>query len=926
MNFYDVVPTPLTTTKAIFTITNVGVTTGAIPVNATTGMVVGNLLAITDGTSTIVGTITAIVANTSVTLTTAAVLAGSAGGTMNTSAGIFAATKLNASPLTVNASTGQASVATTYTSTASLGAHTIWASYVPPTSSPINYTASAGNLIETVLKAAAVNVSAVSNTWGQSLNYTISVTSPQGGNPTGTVTAIETVSLAGQTTSGSTTVTVPSTIFLTTGMAVTGAGIPANTTIAVAGPTTITLSNAATATSSSVPLTFTIQRGNTGTLSIVGGVSETTITIPADTLNAGSHSLTFTYVDTSATPVYAQSSTTISQTVAAASTTVALASSAPGTSEVGQSLTFTATLAVTATNPPGTPGLPASGTVTFKNGTATLAIVTLTGSNVSSGPITVTYGTHIVVTYTTVGLLLGSHSITALYSGSGPASPNFGASTSAALTQVVAGQGSLGTLAPLAWTVGQAYPSTAIITYTRGGNAANAASVSTAPPSISTMTTASFVIQAVNGATINISVLSTTGFAVGQYLSISSGANSIGALVTAVGTNTLTIQTVYMVSGSVGSTMASGALIYVVPAAFGSPSNVLLPGLTVAVTTGTTLTVSGTPTTPGVYTTTVFVTDAAGVTVERTYTVTINAQATLGPIVVSTPAPPALPSYRSPYSGSITISGGTGPFTLLAITGGALPTGLAATLSGTHITISGTPTAIGTFNFTMNVKDAAGVVTSMPYSITIHPAVTSVALVSSSTTPLLGTGVTFTATVTSPVGTLTTGSFQFFLDGSSTPFATVALNGTTNHVTTPPLTTMTLGTHTVTATYIPPVNSTFGGSNSNTVTENVVNTMLALSASNTRPNPNQAVTFLATLTAVGASPSPSDVIKFYDNGVFIGSVSLSGSGPYTASLTTSFASGTNDITAVFPADISAGLDAASSPVVVVTVNGLRQGG
>ena len=346
--------------------------------------------------------------------------------------------------------------------------------------------------------------------------------------------------------------------------------------------------------------------------------------------------------------------------------------------------------------------------------------------------------------------------------------------------------------------------------------------------------------------------------------------------------------------------------------------------MTIAVTNGTTLTVSGTPTMPGTYTARIFVTDAAGVTVERTYTITINAQATLGSLVVTTPAAPALPSYRAAYSGTIAITGGTGPLTLQPISG-ALPTGLTARLSGTNVIISGTPTAIGTFNFTVNVKDATGVISSASYSITINPAVTAVALVSSSANPLLGSNVTFTATVTSAVAIPTTGSVQFFLDGSSTPFATVTLPGT-NRLTTPPLNSMALGAHTVTATYIPAVGSTFGGSNSNTLNENVVNTALTLVASTTSPNPNASVTFTATLTTVGGFPSPGDVIYFYDNGVLIGSRTLSGTDPYTAILTTNFASGTNVITAVFAADPTADLDAATSPGVTVRVNGLRQGG
>ena len=93
-------------------------------------------------------------------------------------------------------------------------------------------------------------------------------------------------------------------------------------------------------------------------------------------------------------------------------TTTAVTSSA-ASSVVGQAVTFTAI--VTASSPGlGTP----TGTVAFKDGTTTLATETLTGG---------------ATTFTTSGLALGTHSITAVYGGS----TNFVTSTSAALSQIV---------------------------------------------------------------------------------------------------------------------------------------------------------------------------------------------------------------------------------------------------------------------------------------------------------------------------------------------------------------------------------------------------------------------------------------------------------------------------------------------------------
>ena len=76
------------------------------------------------------------------------------------------------------------------------------------------------------------------------------------------------------------------------------------------------------------------------------------------------------------------------------------------------------------------------------------------------------------------------------------------------------------------------------------------------------------------------------------------------------------------------------------------------------------------------------------------------------------------------YSGTIGITGGSSAFSNLTATG--LPAGLSAALSGNTITVSGTPTAAGTFsNINVSVTDATGATASGgPYAITINPAPT----------------------------------------------------------------------------------------------------------------------------------------------------------------------------------------------------------
>ncbi|MGC2247064.1 MAG: protease pro-enzyme activation domain-containing protein [Terriglobales bacterium] len=108
--------------------------------------------------------------------------------------------------------------------------------------------------------------------------------------------------------------------------------------------------------------------------------------------------------------------TALGATGASTTTTV---SSSENPSNLGDSVTFTATVTTTGTETP-------SGTVTFKDGTATLGTGSL--GCVCNGIVN-----SATTTYTTSALKAGSHSITAVYSGDS----NNASSTSPPLTQVV---------------------------------------------------------------------------------------------------------------------------------------------------------------------------------------------------------------------------------------------------------------------------------------------------------------------------------------------------------------------------------------------------------------------------------------------------------------------------------------------------------
>ena len=109
--------------------------------------------------------------------------------------------------------------------------------------------------------------------------------------------------------------------------------------------------------------------------------------------------------------------------------------------------------------------------------------------------------------------------------------------------------------------------------------------------------------------------------------------------------------------------------------------------------------------------------DGAGAIV----TVTVYIAAATSPISIS---PTTLPSgtVAAAYSATLTASGGTSPYTF-AVTSGSLPTGLTLSSGGT---LSGTPSAYGSFSFTVTATDSASVTGNQSYTLTIAPATVNI--------------------------------------------------------------------------------------------------------------------------------------------------------------------------------------------------------
>ncbi|MFM8237310.1 MAG: putative Ig domain-containing protein [Actinomycetota bacterium] len=120
--------------------------------------------------------------------------------------------------------------------------------------------------------------------------------------------------------------------------------------------------------------------------------------------------------------------------------------------------------------------------------------------------------------------------------------------------------------------------------------------------------------------------------------------------------------------------------------------------------------------------------------------------------VTTTPAPTitttGLPGAvaQNPYSATVTVEGGTAPYSW-AITSGALPAGLS--LSATSGMITGAPTAGGSSTFTVRATDAEGRTASMPLTVTVDAGV----MITTATLPDAGVGAAYSTSLTASGGT-----------------------------------------------------------------------------------------------------------------------------------------------------------------------------
>ena len=134
----------------------------------------------------------------------------------------------------------------------------------------------------------------------------------------------------------------------------------------------------------------------------------------------------------------------------------------------------------------------------------------------------------------------------------------------------------------------------------------------------------------------------------------------------------------------------------------------------------------GTPTVTGTYTFTVTATDSAGptaATASKEFKLTVGA----APLSITTTSPLPNATVGTTYSQTFVATGGTGAYTFAVADGSSLPSDLSLSNDGK---LTGTPTADGTYTFTVTMTDSASpaVTASKAFSLTVNPGVYTLTL------------------------------------------------------------------------------------------------------------------------------------------------------------------------------------------------------
>lgn len=300
-----------------------------------------------------------------------------------------------------------------------------------------------------------------------------------------------------------------------------------------------------------------------------------------------------------------------------------------------------------------------------------------------------------------------------------------------------------------------------------GGGAATSVAVASAPANGSATANGTTIVY-----TPNASFSGVDSF---TYTATNGGGTSAPATVTiTIGAPTLSVSASGPLTATVGVPYSQTFSFAGGTAPFGSHQVAGLPaGLALTGTTANSVTISGTPRSQGTFTLSVSASDSSTgngpFIANQSFTLTVAA-----PNLAIAPAAGSFAAgYATPFSQSFAASGGIGPYSYAL--GGTLPAGV--TLNTSTGTVSGTPTAPGSFAFTVTATDTGATGAGAPFtaqgSYTLAVAVPNIA-VTPATLPNATAGTAYSATL---AGSGAIAPYSFSLASGALP-AGVTLSAT----------------------------------------------------------------------------------------------------------------------------------------------------
>ena len=316
--------------------------------------------------------------------------------------------------------------------------------------------------------------------------------------------------------------------------------------------------------------------------------------------------------------------------------------------------------------------------------------------------------------------------------------------------------------------------------------------------------------------------------------------------------------------------------------------------------------------------------NAATIVIEATYSGNLTfatstaslTQVVLSPATVTAVgAAPATSVFGQSVTLTATVTGSATPIGTVTFYDGTTALGTATLLNG-HATLSLTSLAVGDHSIAAAYggslpQFAASTSAALPY--TVSRAITSAVVVSGTEPSVFGQPVTWTATVNAmapgagtPSGTVT------FSDGATVLGSNPLVAGQTTFSSA----TLSVGTHTITASY--GGGPSFNSTTSPAITQTVGKASTATLVGSSGPTVfGQAVTFNATVSAVAPGAGvPPGMVTFFDGTTSLGSAALAGG---SASITTgTLAVGSHVITATFGGSVN--FSSSTSTAITQPVN------